>query len=335
MSNLIKISALILLSVFCVSCKKDKDNIKDPKLNGMIIIDAGITDTLLTFESINGAEITMPVHIPDNGSNLSAVIVLHGSGGNWDDDDTDGDGIDDVINKWVLSSQNRNWQELLATKNYVSAFPGSYYPRGTVENTGDWKNPPLQFKISASFIRNYDAYNALKLLRKLIRPSGAPVIATNKIALIGFSHGGTTIQSTIFDQSAIPQDWEWTQSYDEIEYTDEILPPAEVPEEGGFVAAVMYYPGSFHNSYYGNPCNGTSIFRSYCDFVIHLASEDPLTENSICMIETVQQNGGGKVVSFTYEQANHGFDNKSDGVDGDASILAKNRSLEFLRPYLE
>ena len=100
------------------------------------------------------------------------------------------------------------------------------------------------------------------------------------------------------------------QSYSGTVYTNELNPPASLPAEGGFVGGVMYYPGSFHNSYYGNPCSGTSIFKTYADFMIHLPSEDRLTANSNCMIETVQNNGGGLATIHNYEGADQSFNEK-------------------------
>ena len=196
------------------------------------------------------------------------------------------------------------------------------------------KNPPLQFKISASFVRNYDAYTTLEILRKLVREDGTPVMDPNNVGILGFSHGGTTVQSTLFDTNAVPENWKWSQSYSGTLYTSEIREPAPIPSDGGFVAGVMYYPGSFHNSYYGNPCSGTSIFKTYADFMIHLPSEDGLTSNSNCMIETVENNGGGTTTVHNYEGADHGFDGKDDGIDGLASTLARQRTITYLKSKL-
>ncbi|MBO3697207.1 dienelactone hydrolase family protein [Roseivirga sp. E12] len=325
-------TAMILILASC----KTEDDSGGPliDLTGKIVIPNATRDTVLFVNAIDNIQLPIFISIPSSSVNLPGTVVMHGSGGNWQDSDTNNDGVDDTIVQWELSNQNDEWKSMLDNENIVSAFPGSYFRRGTVENEGEWKNPPLQFQISASFVRNYDAFNTLELLRSLVREDGTPIVQSNNVAILGFSHGATAVQSTLFDTQATPVDWEWSQSYSGTLYTNEIRSPAPTPESGGFVAGVMYYPGSFHNSYYGNPCNGTSIFQTTIDFMIHLASEDPLTSNSNCMLETVSNNGGGVATIHNYQDANHGFDNKTNGVDGQANTLARQRSMTFLKDRL-
>jgi dienelactone hydrolase len=316
------------------SCERSKD-IDPIDFSEKIIIPTTTQDTILFFTSVDNFSLPVFISFPPLSSNsLPAIVVLHGSGGNWEDDDQDNDGTADTVNEWELSNQNKQWKAIFDQEGIVSAFPGSYYRRGTVENEGDWKNPPLQFRISATFLRNYDAYNTLELLRKLVREDGTPIIITDKVALMGFSHGATAVQSSLFDTSVIPKGHQWSQSYSGTTYTAEIKPPAALPANGGFIAGVMYYPGSFHNSYYGNPCSGTSFFQTYTDFIIHLPSDDSLTPNSNCMVETVENNGGGEVTVYKYEGVDHGFDRKTNGSDGAASTLAQRRSMDFLKSKL-
>ena len=336
--KLLKLSALLALTLFILeSCGGDDTPKGDSgiDLTGKIVIPAATQDTVLFFNSVDNTSIPIFISFPISAStSLPATVVMHGSGGNWQDQDTDNDGVDDTITEWELSSQNEQWKNIFDTENIVSAFPGSYYRRGTVENAGDWKNPPLQFQISASFVRNYDAYGTLDVLRKLVREDGTPIVVSDKVALLGFSHGGTAVQSTLFDASVVPDDWQWSQSYGGVTYTNEMRSPAPLPVDGGFVAGVMYYPGSFHNSYYGNPCNGTSIFQAYADFMIHLPSEDGLTANSNCMVQTVSTNGGGVATVHNYQGADHSFDGKTTGVDGSSSTLARQRSVTYLKEKL-
>lgn len=322
-------TAMILILASCKS--DDNGGGLQIDLTGKIVIPAATQDTVLFIAGVDNVSLPVFISIPSTSTNLPGTVVMHGSGGNWQDSDTNNDDIDDTIVEWELSNQNEDWKDILDNENIVSAFPGSYYRRGTVENAGDWKNPPLQFQISASFVRNYDAYSTLELLRKLVRTDGSPVVAPENVAILGFSHGGTSVQSTLFDTSVVPANWEWSQSYSGTVYTNEMRDPAPLPAAGGFVAGIMYYPGSFHNSYYGNPCTGTSIFETYADFVIHLASEDGLTSNSNCMIETVTNNGGGTATVYNYVDTDHGFDGKTTGVDGQSSTLARQRSLDYLK----
>ena len=336
MKNILRILMALLL---VTSCKDDEGDDPQPEpidLTGKVVIPAHTRDTVLFFNSIDNVSIPVSISFPSGASGpLPATVVMHGSGGNWQDQDTNNDGIADEITEWELSNQNNEWKSLLDNESIVSAFPGSYYRRGTIENEGEWKDPPLQFQISASFIRNYDAYATLELLRTLVRSDGTPIIIADKAAIMGFSHGASAVQSTLFDSSVIPPDWEWSQFYSGQTYTNEIQEPATLPEEGGFVAGVMYYPGSFHNSYYGNPCNGTSIFRTYADFMIHLPSEDSLTPNSECMLETVGNNGGGAATVHRYQGATHSFDGSNASENAQASVLARQRTIDFLKSKLQ
>lgn len=326
---------LILICLLIISCKSDDSTGPTPDLTGKYIIPANTSDTVLFVRSsVDNMEIPIVISIPNTQSiDRPGVVVLHGSGGNWVDEDTDNDGMADIITEWELSSQNMAWKAIFDEENIVSAYPGSYYPRGAIENEGDWKNPPLQFEISATFIRNHDAYLTLDVLSKLVRPDGTEIVDAASVGLLGFSHGATAVQSTLFDTDIIPNDWQWRQRYSGVDYFNEILPPPLKPTVG-FVGGVMYYPGSFHNSYYGNPCSGTSIFQTYADFIIHLPSEDGLTANSLCMLQTVSDNGGGIATLYEYQGAAHGFDNKSTGIDGDASVLARERTMSFLKGKL-
>ncbi|MFY0592026.1 dienelactone hydrolase family protein [Roseivirga sp.] len=321
----------LAMILFLNACKSDDEGQPVIDLTGKFVIPATTRDTVLFATSVDNVSIPIFISIPSAATNLAGTVMMHGSGGNWDDSDTNNDGIDDTIEEWELSSQNEQWKSMLDNEGIVSAFPGSYYRRGTVENAGDWKNPPLQFEISASFIRNYDAYKTLEVLKNLVREDGTAIVTPDNVAIVGFSHGATAVQSTLFDTSVVPVNWEWSQSYSGTLYTNEIRVPASLPADGGFRAGIMYYPGSFHNSYYGNPCSGTSIFQTYTDFMIHVPSEDSLTPNTNCMLETVGNNGGGTATIHRYEGANHGFDNSSSGIDGGSNALARTRSINYLK----
>lgn len=331
---------LLLVAVFMQwGCKDNSGSSGEDEemlnLTGKFVIPESTRDTVLFTAGPGNVQIPIKISIPIFVENaLPGMVVLHGSGGPWQDSDTDNDGIDDTIQMWDLSNQNEAWKTMFDNEMIISAFPGSYYVRGTVENEGNWKNPPLQFQISASFVRNRDAYATLDVLRRLVRSDGTPLLQSDNIGLLGFSHGGTATQSSIFDTDAIPGGWQWSQSYSGVVYTSEIVAPPTLPEDGGFKTAVMYYPGSFHNSYYGNPCTATSIYRTYIDFMLHLAPLDPLTPNSNCMVQTVQNNGGGAVTVHSYTNASHSFDGKTTGDDGAASTLARQRSMTFIKQRL-
>ncbi|HEY0655614.1 MAG TPA: alpha/beta hydrolase [Chryseosolibacter sp.] len=297
-----------------------------------ILIDKGASNINLEVKSgtdnvILASFLAFPSATP---AKLKTVMVMHGSGGPWDDDDTNGDGIADLCHPGQLSNQSEAWKNLLIANGFAVVFVDSYSSRGTCENEGDYKKPPLKFKISGTFVRNRDAYDVLTMLSKLTwKDSEQPVIDMNNVAILGFSDGGTSVISTLYDVQATPPSWVWKQSFDGVVYTNEILPPPAVTTK--FKTGVIYYPGAYHNGYYGNVCTDKGIYRSYADVMIHLAGGDPLTENSECLITTMQRLGGGTATVHRYADADHGFDNN----DEPESSLARERTVLFLKSKLQ
>lgn len=320
--------ALLTLLLFHMSCKHP-DELEVDKIADPILIPSTATTILLeTKNSTDQKIIPVYVALPQNRSErLKGMVVLHGSGGPWDDDDLDGDGIAEVCNVGTPSKQTREWRDLLTANGLLAAFPDSYSPRMTCENEGSYKEPPLKFTISGTFIRNGDAYATLALLKRLVwKETNQPVLDATDVGILGFSDGGTSVISTLYDSNATPPNWTWKQTFNNVTYTSEVLPPGKQPGSDGFKFGVLYYPGSYHNGYYGNLCNGSGIYKSYADLLLHIASDDPLTDNTKCLVETMLQNGGGAPTVFEYEGADHGF----DGETADFSNLARTRTLAFI-----
>jgi dienelactone hydrolase len=312
---------VILCLIYLFSCDpKDKPSVEVEECN--IIFPAGTLDTLFYVSSGN-LSIPVIMHIPSCGTRpLPAVIVMHGSGGLWSND----------IPGTEMASQFIWWKEAFASECVVSVFIDSYSPRGAVENEGDYKVPPKTFEISAQFERPKDAYSALEFLSKIVNENGAQLVDKSKIGILGFSHGGTATESSIFDPRLIPYNWEWTQTFDGATY--DVPAPFQKPEELSFAAAVVYYPGSYHNGYYGTLCDETGgYYLNSCPLQMHLAELDPLTENSLCFATSTTQNGG-EVEYYIYEGANHSFDNKASGPDEVASNQSRARTMAWFREYL-
>jgi len=318
-----------ILVLLLTNCQK-KDDITTNKISDPIKISTATTDILLEVVSpIDNKSIPVYITLPSNKSQpLKGMVVLHGSGGPWDDDDLDKDGIAEICNVGIPSKQTKEWRELLNSNGFLAAFPDSYSPRNTCENEGPYKEPPLKFVISGTFIRNSDAYAVLGLLKRLVwTETDMPVLQPDHIGVLGFSDGGTATISTLFNSEATPAGWQWKQSFSGITYTKEVLPPGNQSSIGGFRLGVLYYPGSYHNGYYGNLCNGSGIYESYADVLIHLAEDDPLTDNTRCLISTMLQNGGGVPTVYEYEGADHGF----DGEDLSISNTARERTINFIK----
>lgn len=282
----------------------------------------GKTDTTVLL-SIENLEIPAVIHIPDCGlSDYAAIVIMHGSSGMWKNVEPNSE----------LSSQFKGWQDLLNQNCLASIIIDSYSPRGTLQNTGDYKVPPKTFDISAQFERPKDAYAALEYLSKIIDENHHKLIRIDEIGVLGFSHGGSSVECTIFDPLLVPTNYEWQQIYDGIKYSVP-APPAK-PDELSFAAAVVYYPGSYNNGYFGSLCQeGKGFYLNSCPLLMHLAENDPLTENSYCFIQTATNNGGN-IEYYLYEGADHSFDNKTDGINGQSKEQARTRTLQWFKKYL-
>lgn len=325
-----------------IGCKNKEEATKneDPQISilkpkvqsNSIILPFGTTDTILYVES-KGVQVPVYVSIPAvlNNFNLPAMVLLHGSGGMWKDDSS---------SLGIMSEQNREWRELFDSNRIVGAYVDSYEPRGCIERDGVWKDAPLAFQISSQFVRPFDAYAALDLLRKLAWPNGKKIIRSEDVGLIGFSDGATALAATLYDTDATPIGHQWTQEYDGVEYTqaDGIgIPAARNKTVGGFACGVFYYGGSLGNSYWGgSPCSSPEdyFYRNYTPILYHLPTEDPLTTNTLCAYDVLEL-AGKPVFKYTYINTEHGFDGADEGDPGyDESNLARERTIDWISPHL-
>lgn len=334
-----------VFSIFIFGCKKKKDSVTPtstctscggnsttPTPTNPIVLPSSTTDTILHIQ-VKGSEVPVYISIPPNSisgdKSFPAMVLLHGSGGMWKDDNS---------SLGVMSEQNRDWKEIFNTNGIVGAYVDSYEPRGCIERVDEWKEAPAAFQISSQFVRPYDAYAALELLRSLVWPDGTPVVRTQDIGIMGFSDGATALAATLYDTQATPLGYEWTQKYDK-EYTqaDGIGVPAERPSTGGFACGVFYYGGSVGNSYWnGDPCTNPDnfIYRPYAPILYQLPEEDPLTENTLCVFDLLTEKGD-PVFKYSYPNVGHGFDAADEGEEGYAeSELARIRTIDWIKSYL-
>lgn len=296
----------------------------------------GTKSEVLETISINNPTGSTPLKavlfIPASSTSVPAVIVQHGSGGLWSSTDA---------TNTQLASQFTIWIDSFRVNKIAALFIDSYTARG-VKNFPNMA-PPENIFLAAEFIRPRDAYAGLSYLRTLNR------IKSNKIALLGFSHGGTSVLSTMVDAQAVSKTT-WSLISGGVTYTDGVLPPAQRPTEGGFVAAVSYYPGAAMFSYYGRPgtpSNGKYI--PYAPIMIHAAGKDPLyttlytnSDNNTSisaydglMLKAQQSTLSAPMTMHIYNDADHSFDGAiGNNEDAKANLLAKKRTLDFLKGYL-
>lgn len=125
-----------------------------------------------------------------------AVVMLHGCGGMW-------------TGSGKLGSRDRDWAERFAAAGFVVLEVDSLTPRGLRSIC-----KATDVKISPGRERARDAHAALAWLRN------QPWVRRDRIALIGWSNGGSTVLSTI-DRRA----------------------PARPEADADFRLAIAFYPG--------------------------------------------------------------------------------------------
>jgi dienelactone hydrolase len=293
---------------------------------------AEVTETIYLTNPTGGNPLKAVLFIPASSGTVPAVVVQHGSGGLWSSTD---------MSNTQLASQFSIWIDSFRVNKIAALFIDSYTARG-VKNFPNMA-PPENIFLAAEFIRPRDAYAGLTYLRTLSR------IKANKIALLGFSHGGTSVLSTMVDAQAVSKPT-WSLISSGNTYTDGVLAPAQRPADGGFVAAVSYYPGAAMFSYYGRPgtpSNGKYI--PYAPIMLHAAGKDPLyttlysnSDNNTnisaydgLILKAQQSNLSAPMSLHVYDNAEHSFDGSTgNSEDAKANLLAKNRSIAFLKTYL-
>ncbi len=179
--------------------------------------------------------------MPDTTGPVPAIVVLHGCDG--------------------MRQHYRDWARLLQSWGYAALLVDSFGPRGqsNVCNHGGLI-PPSE--------RSKDASRAADYLRSL------PGIRSDRIGVIGFSHGGWTVLNLVLQQK--------------------LMAAGGTP----FAAAVAYYPGCEHP---GSPL--------ITDTLILIGDSDDWTpvENCVHWRDTAQANGHALDMKI-YPGARHAFD---------------------------
>ncbi len=281
-----------------------------------------------------GNQLRAVLYIPSTDVPVPAVVVMHGSGGLWSSTDS---------TNTKMASQFKGWIDSFRVHKIAALFIDSYTPRGV--KTFHNMVPPASLAIAAEFVRPRDAYAGLDYLRTI-----SAKIIPNKIGLLGFSHGGTTVLGTMVDAVAVSKPTAWSQISSGVTYTSGVLSPAQKPLSGGFVAAVSYYPGAAMFSYFGKP--GTPSdgkYVPYAPIMLHAAGIDPLyttmytnwdnntqiNSYDALVLKAQLNSASSSITKHEYAGAAHSFDGeKVEGADVSASVLARTRSIAFLKQYL-
>ncbi|MGX1928561.1 dienelactone hydrolase family protein [Flagellimonas sp. 2504JD4-2] len=316
------LTGLFAICLLVLGCGNEDNNLGSRQSVGAI--PEGTTETLV-YVSVDDFEVPIYLSIPAGCENapLPAVVVMHGSGGMWSNDDPSTE---------TMSGQFREWQALLAQNCIVGAFVDSYTGRGILTKTGKWEELPDNFRISSQFVRPRDANAALSMLQNLTFDDGSYVVEIDKIAILGFSDGASAVAATLIDTDRISDDFEWTQSQNGKEYdaSDGVLSPQRKPEIG-FSGGVFYYGGSVGHNYWGrHPCSSEAmeenIFFPYAPILYNIPEEDSLTDNTLCMVDLLMDKGA-PIELILYSGVGHGFDYD----DVSHSTTARNNTIKWLQ----
>lgn len=272
------------------------------------VILPALTAKLVTITNSQGQTLNSYVYKPVGNGPFPAVVALHGCSG-----------LMTGVNGGI-GSEFTYWGNLLSDEGYVVILVDSFSTRNisTVCNDGTILNEAT--------IRPLDAYAGLKYLED------QAYVSDNKIALLGWSNGGSAALSAVAKNGN----------------------PANPVDGEKFVGAVVEYPGCGLRAHYGtdysNPAKvNLGTYLPYAPVVILAAENDTTTPPSpkcVNLVARAQALGasmasGNPITMTIYPGANHGFDRaKEDSTDWTAAdVTARDfgRSvvLNFLETYLQ
>ena len=295
----------------------------------------------VTFTNSSGLSLKAVLCQPVNTlSPAVAVVVMHGSGGMWRNDDAAAG---------VMNPNFREWATNLTAAGYVALFVDSYTPRGLVEFKS--KRPAENQAVddaacSPAYERPKDAHAALRYLRTL------PGIRGDRIGLVAFSQGAESALSAVLDRTL---NRAWTSSYlltNGVSTNKPMpAPPRLEPGEQGFAVALCFYPGCGFFNYYGSPSLALpGLYIPETPTLIFHGSADPLYSDNLyperftakakeeAVVRGLRMNPLGLLV---FNGAAHSFDEESlsdNPVDDTPSQRAKREgraiAMDWLRTHL-
>lgn len=298
------------------------------------------------------------------------VLILHGSGGLWSNDDI-ADG---------LISQFEQWGVLLADLGYLVCFPDSFNPRGIPENFSGRRphyDPEDDDALcSPNYERPKDVVAALTYLQ------GRSDVDSGNIALMGFSHGAQTAMNAVVDSSVdlgqyqvsyrALNDQGTEETEDDVEFTTllDVDSPIRIANNLPFPKlGFFYYGGGSHWRYHGQASSVTAgrymfdrrmkvlLFHGTEDSLMGVDDPDaalPLTGNlyPIKQVESSSLQAAAEGVNdplghhFIFDGVEHSFDlvASSPGIDWNtnnespdqkAKRLSRDEVLKWLEAYMK
>jgi dienelactone hydrolase len=219
------------------------------------------TPTKVTF--VNGQNLTLTGWLfkPAGNGPFPAVVMMHGCNGVYSySDPTKG-----------LANQYREWGDRLTGAGYIALLVDSFTPRKVAQNECNSANG-----VSEVTDRPYDAVAGLKYLTE------RSDIFTDRIGLLGWSHGGSATMMT--------------------------MDVSKYGTSNNFKAAVAFYPGCGLYNALGGLENST--WKPYAPFALLIGSADTVVSVDYCKtrVSKAQALGASSTTITVYAKATHSFD---------------------------
>ena len=209
----------------------------------------------VTFVNSKGILLTGWIFKPEGNGPYPAVVMMPGCMGAYSLGNSDKE----------ISSMYLEWGDRLVSAGYVALLVDSQ-DQCAKSTTGS----------SEINIRHHDAYAGLNYL------ATQSFVAADKVGLIGWSHGGSSVMVAMDESQSIA--------------------------DAHFKAAVAFYPGCTLGNTFGG--SKSSTWKPYAPFVILQGSSDTITDPATCtaLVTGSQQLCVTNVTINIFEDAQHRFD---------------------------
>lgn len=243
-----------------------------------------------------------------------AVVVLHGSGGlhHGDEDECSVE----------LQDQFESWRDILTAEGYAVIMPDSFMSRGFCEWDRKRFIPRELTEHERLIVRVFDARAAATYM------CDHPDVDCDRLALLGFSNGGSTTLLTMQDDYAVTAD-------------------ERLREHGAlpiFTGAVAYYPGCAMQEELTMSTAAADLDGFYAPLapvVVQAAERDELVEDcsevrnpQVEAIDAARGRGDFFTLNV-YDGAEHGFDSQDGSKGQGAREAALADTLAHLAEFFE
>jgi len=266
------------------------------------------------FPSADGkTELVGYIFAPAGAAPHAAVVMLHGRAGPYSSTvnkacSTVARAERSPCNAQTLSRRHVMWGRFWAERGYLALHVDSFGPRGKAAGFGRHTHDSSERDdVNERSVRPLDAIGALRYLRS------RPDVQAERIALQGWSNGGSTVLNALADSADMRAAWGGGP---------------------GFVAAVAFYPGC------GSAAVPMRRYETRVPLMVFLGDADEEVSADVCarLLAGVTGGAGGSTVGFKrYAGAAHDFDDpghQSDPANAAARQDAVAEAEAFFRARL-